>query len=404
MLELPSGIAESLYSVVYNQRALAYLQIDAGMSLVSAGGHLINYGLEGLRIGEPANEQVVFLEGYLPLQESPYFVRAMEFPDGRAADLQFYADGDSVWVLLVDVTAERDATRRMQQKAYEMTLLEEKEAQLNRRLEAANAALRVTQTELERSRAALAEAYERLNAELAEAASYVRSILPAPMSSPFGADWRFVPSTRLGGDSFGYHWIDELHFAIYLLDVCGHGLRPSLLSVGVLDTLRSGALPNTDMREPAQVLAALNKIFQMERHNDLFFSLWYGVYQPSARWLEFASAGHPPAVLVRPGPDGRYEAELLQGKGPAIGFVPAASWRTRDLHVAAGSRLYVLSDGTYEITRPGGAMMELDDLVRFLAAAPKPNGSDLDHLLDFLRQQHGSEELEDDFSIIRFDF
>ena len=46
-----------------------------------------------------------------------------------------------VWVLLLDVTAERDAARRVQQKAYEMTLLQEKEALLNRRLEAANAAL-----------------------------------------------------------------------------------------------------------------------------------------------------------------------------------------------------------------------------------------------------------------------
>ena len=37
--------------------------------------------------------------------------------------------------MLLDVTAYRDATRRLQQKAYEMTLLQEKEAQLNRRLE-----------------------------------------------------------------------------------------------------------------------------------------------------------------------------------------------------------------------------------------------------------------------------
>jgi len=41
-------------------------------------------------------------------------------------------------VVLLDVTAARDAARQMQQKAYEMTLLQEKEVQLNRRLESLN--------------------------------------------------------------------------------------------------------------------------------------------------------------------------------------------------------------------------------------------------------------------------
>ena len=50
--------------------------------------------------------------------------------------------------MLLDVTAQRDQTQRIQQKAYEMTLLQEQEALLNRSLEAANAALRATQREL----------------------------------------------------------------------------------------------------------------------------------------------------------------------------------------------------------------------------------------------------------------
>ena len=52
-------------------------------------------------------------------------------------------------------STERDATRRVQQRAYDMTLAQEREALLNRRLKAANAALLVTQRELEASREAL---------------------------------------------------------------------------------------------------------------------------------------------------------------------------------------------------------------------------------------------------------
>ncbi len=138
MESLPASLAERLRELTYNERSVAYLQVDAALLLIGAGGHLEDYGLAAIRLGEPAAEQVFFLEGLLPLEETPFFVPSVELDCGRAADLHLYLDAGTVWVVLLDVTAYRDATRRLQQKAYEMTLLQEKEAQLNRRLEDAN--------------------------------------------------------------------------------------------------------------------------------------------------------------------------------------------------------------------------------------------------------------------------
>ncbi len=135
---LPASLAERLRELTYNERTVAYLQVDAALILVGAGGHLENYGLAGVRLGEPAVEQVYFLEGLLPLEETPFFVPSVELDCGRAADLHFHLDAGTVWVILLDVTAYRDAVRRVQQKAYEVTLLQEQEAQLNRRLESMN--------------------------------------------------------------------------------------------------------------------------------------------------------------------------------------------------------------------------------------------------------------------------
>src|SRR4051812_15785368 len=148
MMGLPRSVADALEAVTYSHRALAYLQVDAELKLVGAAGNLDNYGLGAVRLGESALGQAVFLEGLLPLPETPYFLPAIELDGGRAADLHFYQDGECVWVVLLDVTAERDQTQRIQQKAYEMTLLQEQEALLNRSLEAVNAALRATQREL----------------------------------------------------------------------------------------------------------------------------------------------------------------------------------------------------------------------------------------------------------------
>ena len=81
---------------------------------------------------------------------------------------------------------------------------------------------------LERNEAyrALAESQQRLADEIDSAAKYVQSLLPAKIQDgPVRTDWQFIPSTALSGDTFGYHWLDERHFAFYLIDVVGPRCR-----------------------------------------------------------------------------------------------------------------------------------------------------------------------------------
>ena len=101
----------------------------------------------------------------------------------------------------------------------------------------------------------LAESRQQLADEIEQAANYVRSLLHPPVTEgPVRIDWRFVPSTQLGGDSFGYHWLDDDHLAVYLLDVSGHGVGASLLSVSAMNVITSQTLPHVDFRDPGQVL------------------------------------------------------------------------------------------------------------------------------------------------------
>ncbi|MGL5509466.1 MAG: response regulator, partial [Microcoleaceae cyanobacterium] len=132
-----------------------------------------------------------------------------------------------------------------------------------------------------------------LETELAEAAEYVRSLLPETLLTPIHIDAKFIPSRQLGGDSFDYFWLDKDHIAIYLLDVAGHGLRAALPSVSVLNLLRSQAIPNINYHQPSDVIKSLNSTFQINYQNDKYFTIWYGVYDLSKQQLIYASAGHP---------------------------------------------------------------------------------------------------------------
>lgn len=239
---------------------------------------------------------------------------------------------------------------------------------------------------------------QRLARELDEAGNYVRSILPAPMAEPFRIDWRFVPSTELGGDSFGYHWLDDEHFAIYLLDVCGHGVGAALLSVAVINVLRSGSL-GADFRDPASVLRLLNDTFPMEQHNNMYFTIWYGVYHRPSGTLRHSSGGHPAAFLL---PPGGAPLQQLRCPGLVVGVMPGVDYQSEITPIPPGSRLFVLSDGTYEIRTDGG-MLEYDHFVSFF----QEHGSSptaLDDLERWIFECNGGPSLDDDFSIVSLDF
>lgn len=394
MLDIPIRVSDSLLALIEGQRHVAHLVIDEEQRLMQAGGHLAHYGLERLEFGVAASDQIPLLEGMLPLAETPFLIRSMAMPSGRVADVHFFADDGTVWVLLLDVTAEHDEAQLVQQKAYDMTLLSQREARLIAQLEATN-------EELTRAHQELAASQERLRDELRDAERYVRAVLPAPMSAPFEVDWRFVPSTELGGDSFGYHWVDDEHFAIYLIDVCGHGVGSALLTVAVGNTLRSEALPGVDFRHPAQVLKALNEAYQMERHGELFSTVWYGVYQPTQGLLRYATAGHPSPILVAGSPEGPCDARALEAKGPCIGITPTARYEEQQCVMTAPVRLFVFSDGAYEIERSDGSMVALADFQQSLAEPVCAGGSELDRVLEQARAAHGPGALEDDFTIIK---
>ena len=74
----------------------------------------------------------------------------VELPGGRVADLHLFPGNACIWLLFLDATVERDNKQRIQQKAYEMTLLQERERQLNEKLQSTNDALRKSQEELSR--------------------------------------------------------------------------------------------------------------------------------------------------------------------------------------------------------------------------------------------------------------
>lgn len=252
---------------------------------------------------------------------------------------------------------------------------------------------------------ALLESQRQLERELGEAADYVKGLLPKTLGDgPVHADWIFQPSAKLGGDCFDYHWVEPGKLALFLLDVSGHGIGAALLSISVMNVLRSQGLPHTDFLDPAAVLGALNLHFQMEHQNNMYFTIWYGVYDVSSRQLRFASAGAPPGLLVPPVKNA--QAVELTTTDMIIGVDSSYAYENREQVVTSGSRLYLFSDGVYEIRKSSGKMLVFREFSEMLTyqAHEAGLGSTVQALFHQIQGLAGVDHFEDDFSLLELTF
>jgi len=298
--------------------------------------------------------------------------------------------------------------------------------------------------------AAVLATERRLRDELKQGAEYVRSLLPPQIRVPgLRVDWLFNPSLSLGGDIFDYQLIGDNKLAFYLIDVSGHGIEAALYSVTLMHFLKFKALPNTDFGDPVSVLRRLNESFHMEEQNNLYFTAWYGVWDPASGELRYASAGAPPAVLIRPPeaddmqdssplPEGAaplqsaaasgpsYVVEHLLTDGFAVGIDPDAVYQSQTVCPPRGSLLCLFSDGIYEAKSTEAPPNSSDEKTGIIgiepfigmlaasaqqpAAVPKAQSADktfgrwidLEGLAATVRSRVPGGKFDDDVSIIEF--
>ncbi len=201
--------------------------------------------------------------------------------------------------------------------------------------------------DLEESYRVITEKQAQLDAELYSASEFVRSLLPVQGTVAQGIQlaWEFLPSSQLGGDLFQVaKWGDD-HLGIMVLDMSGHGTGPALRAVSLAMWFKGAHIARSfPGYDPGEIVTRLNAENPMTDQGD-YFTVWVGVLQLSTRVLRFASAGHPGSILVRNDVD----SVVLGGKTWPTGFSPDEIYHTESIILADKNRLYVFSDGIYEV-------------------------------------------------------
>ena len=202
---------------------------------------------------------------------------------------------------------------------------------------------------------------EALDAELDVAGELQQDILPElyPLQKgrPFTLDALVKPSRTMGGDFFDAYILEDGRIALTVADVSGKGIGAALFMMNAKAVLKERALNRGG--SPGEVLTYAGSRLKEENAMGMFVTVWLAYLDPETGELEYASAGHEDALLLRAG-----EASLLEPEARMLplGLVSGIVYPSYALRLLPGDTLLQYTDGATDAFSPEGEQFGLDRL------------------------------------------
>ncbi|MFQ5636914.1 MAG: PP2C family protein-serine/threonine phosphatase [bacterium] len=325
----------------------------------------------------------------------------------RAADFKHYV----YIILLTAKNDKKELVAGMEAGADDFVVKPFNKGELNVRIRAGERILKL-EKDLDERNQKLSEAYSDIKKDLEAAAKVQESLLPDSTSMIHGVkfEWLFMPCTFVAGDIFSFFPVDEKVLGFYHLDVAGHGVPAAMLSVTLSKMLSQTSLKESFVKKPLpvapfykiltppEVVYDLNERFQNEDDNNMqYFTMVYGLIDVINKKLRFTQAGHPTPMLLKQ----NEEIQLIGNGGVPVGMLPGMEYEECEYDFQNGDRLFIYSDGITECTNREQEQFSENRLIYHIDKyRDLPLRESLNKLKDSLRLWRGSDEYEDDVSIL----
>jgi serine phosphatase RsbU (regulator of sigma subunit) len=203
---------------------------------------------------------------------------------------------------------------------------------------------------------------------------------------------RYVPATsdvQVGGDWYDVVQLPGGLIGLAIGDVAGHGLQAAATMGQMRMALRAYALQDPS---PVAVMRGLHQLVGQLPMSEMA-TLNYLIFDPATRQLQFANAGHPPALMIGNGTP-RYLGDAL---GPPVGVTSDYQLAEASDELPAGATLLLYTDGLVE-RRGVSIQAGLDRLSR---AAVANETAGLEQLCDrLLSSLVEPDQIVDDIAIV----
>jgi sigma-B regulation protein RsbU (phosphoserine phosphatase) len=208
---------------------------------------------------------------------------------------------------------------------------------------------------------------------------------------------RYAPGEGVvGGDFYDVFPVREGCWGAALGDVQGKDARAAAMTSIIRHTLRTTALHRSG---PADALGFVNQVVLQEQDSEdpRFASLIYALLEPGRDGLRvrLASAGHPPALVLR----SAGTVEEIRARGTLLGIAEDPPIDDAEAVLAPGDTLVLYTDGLTE-ARSGGRLLGEGPVHELLAAHPGAPVAELVDRLDALAEAFSGGRRRDDLALL----
>lgn len=202
-----------------------------------------------------------------------------------------------------------------------------------------------------RARERLAKLQRLANEELALAQTIQQSLVPADVKrADLDVALRHIPCRHVGGDYLQASLPRPDLLYLCVGDVAGHGVAAALVVSRIHGLVQSMIL---DRIPPGPFLESLDRAtLRLFERTHFFMTFAVLRIDLSKRTIEYATAGHPPQLLLRS--DGEVEELTTSGMALGLGLVALESRKTCCTTYAPGDSLLLFTDGVPEVRSPNG--------------------------------------------------
>ncbi len=202
---------------------------------------------------------------------------------------------------------------------------------------------------------------ETLERDLKLAREVQESFLPKEL--PILATHRFAalnqPAMKIGGDFYNVFKLPGNRLGIVLGDVSGKGISASLFMARLSSDLQYYTFIHPD---PEELLNRINRELCGRTKRGMFVTLVYMLLDPETRTIKLANAGH-----VSPVYSCREDVHLLgqdNKKGPPLGIVPTAQYKSETFILEKDSQVTLYTDGVIDAKNNEGHLFGIEGLIR----------------------------------------
>ena len=206
---------------------------------------------------------------------------------------------------------------------------------------------------------------EQIVKELRTARQIQKSVLPHifppfPERKEIDLFASMDPAKDVGGDFYDFYFIDEDHLCLVIADVSGKGIPAALFMMLSKRILEDFARQE---HSPDQILEKANELLCDNNQAEMFVTVWLGILEISTGRLTASNAGHEYPAIFKKG--GSFELYKDQ-HGFVLGGMEGMRYKSYDLQISPGDKLFVYTDGVPEATDAGGELFGTDRMIAAL--------------------------------------